>query len=104
MKSYKFEDSDPVTMIYFLELFKRAFDSNGVSKDVAIWFLLFCMAKFPTASPTIQMTSWKESRDYFDGPRRVDGQQSIFVDVKAISYLLNSYKINYLNVRAAAKL
>lgn len=36
MRRYMFNDSDPVTVLYVLEQFKRACDSNGVSEDIAI--------------------------------------------------------------------
>lgn len=49
-KPYQSDESDQVTVSLFLRHYKRASDSNGVSKRVALWLLPFFMANSPDAS------------------------------------------------------
>lgn len=36
MKTYKFDDKDPITILRFLAKFERDYDANGVSEGMAL--------------------------------------------------------------------
>lgn len=42
---YVFDDRNPVAILSFLGQFKKACDSNGVSKDASMWLLQFYLSK-----------------------------------------------------------
>lgn len=56
MRPCKFDDANPVTVLSFMEQFKRTCDSNGVSKGVAMYLLPCFMTKSPAKFLTIRLT------------------------------------------------
>lgn len=56
MKPYRFNASNPVTVLSYLRQYKRACDSNEVLERVAMWALPFFMAKPPAVFLIIRLT------------------------------------------------
>lgn len=103
IKPYKFEDSDQATKLSFLRQLKKACDSNGVLKGVAMWLPSFFMLKSLAAPATIQMTPGKDPREYLDGHRRIVRQSCSYTYVEAVCYPPNSYATKGLIAKAGAK-
>lgn len=90
-KAYKFEKSDPVTILSFLSQPKEPWSSNGVSNGKALYFPAFSIAKSLAVPFTFHMTLKNEHRDWMDGLCAVERQKSIYAYLGAASYLLKSY-------------
>lgn len=60
MKTYRFQDSDPVTILSFMGQCKKACDSNRVSESAAMWPQPFFMTKSPATSLTSRLTLRKD--------------------------------------------
>lgn len=96
IKPSKFGNSDPMMILPFSGQVRRACNSNGVSKTVAMWLLPFFAAMLLTALLAVQVMPRKEPGgdvDRLHGLQEVlvgKGQECIYAYVEAVWYLLNS--------------
>lgn len=81
MKPFKFVDSNPVTISFFLGKFKTACDCNGVSESVAMCLFLFFTAKSTTVLLTTRMASKKKQELYMEERRGIEGHERIYAYV-----------------------
>lgn len=102
MKQFRFDDSNPVTVLSFMGQFKRSYDFDGVYEGAAMRLLPFFMDEYPAASLTVCVTP----RIDVDAPaivhREVEGYVRIYAQVEAVNYLLNSYATDDVIKKAAS--
>lgn len=87
MKTYKFDDKDPTSILCFPAQFKWACVRNELSKNTALWSISTLFKDRPASSLTVCVTPHNERETTNKLPKI--SKKEIFTNVGAARFLLN---------------
>lgn len=98
INAFRFDDKNPSTVLWFLALFKRICNSNGVAEGMAFLVIPNFITDVPASSRTVKTTPRKDALCEYPLPKV--GEEQITTYGEAVNYLLMFY-VMYRNITNA---
>lgn len=92
IKTYRFDEKNPIKIFRFLTQFKRACKSNKVSENTALWSMQTLIKDGPVYNFTVGLTSHEDIRTTHRLPKK--GEKQIFTYAESGNILLKFYATN----------